>query len=396
MSNQQSRVMTCRARSLQEALDMVRTELGPETTVLNTREVPTGWWARLAGSRHFEIEARRALPGNSSVAVKLRRRPSPLNQLAELDTSQAIPRVDAEDHRRRLIGSLDRGDLDISLPNLDPSLKQTASHTTGPVFDLLTELLDADVSESVARELVTELRNVASPADLANFNRLRALLEHRLQSQLVTSGPIRLTPGKRRVVALVGPTGVGKTTTIAKLAANLRLKDKLRVGLITVDTYRIAAVDQLRTYAEIIDLPMKVVASPQEMRDAVVQLADQDIVLIDTAGRSPRDEIQLQELRAMLQEANVDEVHLVLSAVAATAHLTRTVHSFEAVGTTSLLLTKLDEADGLGNLVPLVRSVELPLSYLGCGQSVPDDIVVAEKQKLVRVLLSRDTFQTLL
>ena len=82
--------------------------------------------------------------------------------------------------------------------------------------------------------------------------------------------------------------------------------------------------------------------------------------------------------------------------MAATAHLTRTVHSFEAVGTTSLLLTKLDEADGLGNLVPLVRSVELPLSYLGCGQSVPDDIVVAEKQKLVRVLLSRDTFQTLL
>ena len=101
MSNQQSRVMTCRARSLQEALDMVRTELGPETTVLNTREVPTGWWARLAGSRHFEIEARRALPGNSSVAVKLRRRPSPLNQLAEMDTSQAIPRVDVEDHRRR-------------------------------------------------------------------------------------------------------------------------------------------------------------------------------------------------------------------------------------------------------------------------------------------------------
>ena len=117
---------------------------------------------------------------------------------------------------------------------------------------------------------------------------------------------------------------------------------------------------------------------------AVVQLADQDIVLIDTAGRSPRDEIQLQELRAMLQEAQVDEVHLVLSAVAATSHLTRAVHSFGSVGTTSLLLTKLDEADGLGNLVPLVRSGNLPLSYLGCGQSVPDDIVVAEKQKLVR------------
>ena len=98
----------------------------------------------------------------------------------------------------------------------------------------------------------------------------------------------------------------------------------------------------------------------------------------------------------MLQEARVDEVHLVLSAVAATSHLTKTVHCFESIGTTSLLFTKLDEANGLGNLVPLVRSVGLPLSYLGCGQSVPDDIVVAEKQKLVRVLLGADSLKTLM
>ena len=113
-------------------------------------------------------------------------------------------------------------------------------------------------------------------------------------------------------MALVGPTGVGKTTTIAKLAANYRLKEKRRVGLITVDTYRIAAVEQLRTYADIIDLPMQVVSTPREMREAVGRMDNLDLILLDTAGRSPKDEVRIQELRAFLTEADADEVHLVL------------------------------------------------------------------------------------
>ena len=116
------------------------------------------------------------------------------------------------------------------------------------------------------------------------------------------------------MVALVGPTGVGKTTTIAKLAATFRLREKRKVGLITVDTYRIAAVEQLRTYADIIDLPMAVVSTPREMREAVAGMGQLDLILMDTAGRSPRDEVKIQELKSMLVEAEADEVHLVASA----------------------------------------------------------------------------------
>jgi len=185
----------------------------------------------------------------------------------------------------------------------------------------------------------------------------------------------------------VGPTGVGKTTTIAKLAANYRLREKRRVGLITVDTYRIAAVEQLRTYADIIDLPMEIVATPEEMHQAVARMANLDLILMDTAGRSPRDEVKIQELKSMLAEAKPDEVHLVLSSVASAGTLSKMAEQFATVGTTALLLTKLDEASSLGNLLPLLRSSRLPLSYLTHGQNVPDDIAPAESARLARVVL---------
>jgi flagellar biosynthesis protein FlhF len=211
-----------------------------------------------------------------------------------------------------------------------------------------------------------------------------------IEDEIRVAGPIRGEPGRCRVVALVGPTGVGKTTTIAKLAANFRLKEKRKVGLITVDTYRIAAVEQLRTYADIIDLPMAVVSTPREMREAVTRMSDLEIVLMDTAGRSPRDEVKIQELRTMLIEAKADEVHLVLSAVGSAGGLKRTAEQFRPAGTTALVLTKLDEATSLGNVLPLLRASKLPLSYVTDGQNVPDDIEAADQRRLARMLLGME------
>ena len=208
-----------------------------------------------------------------------------------------------------------------------------------------------------------------------------------LEAEISVSGPIMTDANKCRVVALVGPTGVGKTTTIAKLAANYRLREKRRVGLITVDTYRVAAVEQLRTYADIIDLPMEVVATPREMREAVARMNHLDLVLMDTAGRSPRDEVRIQELKSMLSEAEPDEVHLVLSSTGGAKSLIDTAERFADVGTTSLLMTKLDEAHSLGHLVSVVRSVPLPVSYLTDGQNVPDDIQVARSGAMASMLL---------
>ena len=255
------------------------------------------------------------------------------------------------------------------------------------VFTAFTDLIEAEVDESIARTWIDEIRRDADPRTIADPARMKVRVIEMLEQEIKVAGPIRAEAGKCRVIALVGPTGVGKTTTIAKLAANYRLREKRRVGLITVDTYRVAAVEQLRTYADIIDLPMEVVATPREMREAVARMSHLDLVLMDTAGRSPRDEVKIQELKSMLAEAEPDEVHLVLSSTAGAKSLVSTAEKFAEVGTTAVVLTKLDEAHSLGHLVSLVRECALPMSYLTDGQNVPDDIQVAERGRMAELLL---------
>ena len=385
-------VRTYRAATMHEALTLVRRDLGPDAAVLHTRETRSRrFFGCLPGRRQIEVTA-------SSEVNVLSKLPQPslaAQSLAPVEPpeilSQAPPPVPG-------VPAPSPCDVEGRLSDLHAMLAEHCrrSHTGGQadlpdsLFQLFTELIDADLNEDVARELVERVRAEAPGADLADPVLLKSRIAAMLESEIPVTGPIQVSPGRRRLAALVGPTGVGKTTTIAKLAANYRLKEKRDVGLITVDTYRIAAVEQLRTYADIIDLPMQVVSTPREMREAVRRLEGLDLVLIDTAGRSPRDEIKIQELKSFLTEAGADEVHLVLSSVAAARTLELTAERFASVGTTSIIFTKLDEATGLGNLLPVVRQSGLPLSYLTNGQSVPDDIETADPRRFTRLLLATD------
>ena len=374
---------TYRARSLQEALHVVRRELGPDAAVLHTREVRGGMLRWLAG-RQVEVTA--------SAGVNV---PSRFPNSASGNPGEELaPTGDIEDpptpFREDLEGQI--ADLHSMVEDL---CRRSGERSTTPelpesIFELFTDLIEAEVSEDLARELVDRVRSSVAEADRDDPVLLKARMARLVESEIDCCGPIEVKPGQPKLVALVGPTGVGKTTTIAKLAANFHLRQRQRVGLITVDTYRIAAVDQLRTYADIIDLPMEVVATPREMRAAVNRLADFDLILMDTAGRSPRDELRIQELKTMLTEAQADEVHLVLGSVASTASMKKAAARFAEIGATSLVLTKLDEATGLGNLLPLLRSCRLPLSYVTNGQNVPDDIAAADPRSLARVVLGID------
>ena len=384
-------IRTFRAKTMQQALNLVRSELGPEATVLHTRELNSSLVGRFLRGREYEIAA--SLDVAPAKTATVPNEPAPPRAVSRM----AQPPVEIENRAQFRADSpfSQQPDAPQSFSGLHALAQQLRERTAEPshdhlsesLFQVYTDMIECDIEERLARELIDRLRS-ESDVDASSAARLRADLTQLIADEQSVTGPISAGAGQGKVVALVGPTGVGKTTTIAKLAANYRLRENKRVGLITVDTYRIAAVEQLRTYADIIDLPMEIVSTPREMREAIARMSDLDLILMDTAGRSPRDEVKIQELKSMLAEAEPDEVHLVLSAVSGARTLVSTAERFATVGTTALLVTKLDEATALGNLLSVTRQCDLPIGYLTDGQNVPDDIQVAEAEKLAGMILS--------
>jgi len=382
---------------MQQALNLVRSELGAEATVLHTRELNTSLVARLFRGQQYEIAASAEVTTRTPATHPLAVSQSPIaTATTTTATTTAEPTLDL-DYRTRYRNHFhqvaqqgpekEHSELHALAEQLRERSHQTPNRQLPEtIFQTYTDMIESDIEERIAQELVERLRSEAI-VEFHDSTVVQAELVRMIASELAVTGPIEATTGQGKVVALVGPTGVGKTTTIAKLAANYRLRENKRVGLITVDTYRIAAVEQLRTYADIIDLPMEIVSTPREMRDAIARMSDLDLILMDTAGRSPRDEVKIQELKSMLAEAEPDEVHLVLSAVGGARSLASTAERFATVGTTALLVTKLDEATALGNLLSVTRNCGLPLSYLTDGQNVPDDIQTAEAKGLAKMIL---------
>lgn len=365
---------TYRAGTLKEALAQVRRDLGGAAVILGTREVRR---RRMFGLGSRELVEVTASDGSTAPALVASLALAPIPAASAMLHSQfgeQLSRLHA------MVEDLSKhGRLDHLLPDLPGELVPTYA-----------SLLEADVPEALARRLVRYVAEYLEPYELDRPESVREALCEAVEATVQIAPPIAAVAGTRRVVALVGPTGVGKTTTVAKLAANFKLAHGLRPGLVTVDTYRIAAVEQLRTYAEIIDLPLAVANAPGEMRRAIDELGDVDLVLIDTAGRSPRDEVKIRELAEFLAAAQPDEVHLVLSAVAGERSLRAAVERFAVVHADRLILTKLDEADGLGGLLAVLGRADRPVSYLTTGQAVPDDIEPADRARLARLILGEE------
>lgn len=195
---------------------------------------------------------------------------------------------------------------------------------------------------------------------------------------------------KGRVV-LVGPTGVGKTTTIAKLAGKLSLVDKKTVGLITVDTYRIGAVEQLKTYAEIMNLPFKVVVTIKEMEEAIKEMEHLDVVLIDTTGRSSKNTMQLSELRAFVKKANPDIISMVVSSTTKNRDLETILDGYRELCYDNIIVTKLDETTAYGGLYNISKKADVPFSYITVGQNVPHDIKIPTKDDILSLIFKEES-----
>ena len=279
------------------------------------------------------------------------------------------------------------------------SRRKAAEKTTPDLPDPLVahylKLIEQEVAEELAEEIVTRVSSNLTQAEFADQDKVRRAVHREIAHRLpVETGTGALEPtddGRPRTIALVGPTGVGKTTTIAKLAATFKLKQGKKVGLITMDTYRIAAVEQLRTYAGIIGLPLKVVNTAEQLAQALEDYKNLDAVLIDTAGRSQRATDKLDELKKVLAAAAPHEVHLVLSSTVSQKVLLQTIERFSAVETDRMIFTKLDEAVTAGVLLNVARRVGKKVSYITTGQEVPHEIEPGCSDRLASLVMGEES-----
>lgn len=242
----------------------------------------------------------------------------------------------------------------------------------------LTEAADRLIKNGVS-EMLT--RTLLSGGASETPDQIMAAIGKRLNC----AGGIKQDGAQARVV-LVGPTGAGKTTTAAKLAAEYVLVHKKNVALMTLDTYRVGAVEQLATYARILDIPLEVGMCPEDVDALVARHRDKDLIIIDTVGRSQREKRHLDELDRLVKPARPTESHLVISSQASVAAQREAVDAFRSIGVNRLIITKLDECPVPGCLLDLAAHSLLPFSYLTYGQEVPDDICVADRGFLSQLI----------
>ena len=203
-------------------------------------------------------------------------------------------------------------------------------------------------------------------------------------------GKIELVSGQPKVVFFIGPTGVGKTTTIAKIASKFKVDSGKKVAFLTADTYRIAAAEQLRTYANILDTPFTIVYSAEELNTAVERVSDYDLVLVDTAGFSHKNETQREDIKKLIEhldEKYEKEVYLVVSATIKYKDLLDIADIYHEIADYKIIFTKLDETTSYGNMLNIRMYSGAELSYVTDGQNVPDDIELFDTQKIVKQLL---------
>jgi flagellar biosynthesis protein FlhF len=401
------------AADMAEALRMVKLELGPNAIILSTRQIKKGSGAFGIFGRSFvevtaavdreTVEPTRPAPQPRALAAAPARATTPdvTDMTRVLDPLQRD--VEAMKDLLQQLALKERLAPPVNLHGLErefivmkrmvEQLLRQQQDSTMPLFaaslmPCYQRLLASGMDETLARHLVEKAQNSLEPDKLNEAASVQEHVARLVMKSTPASGPLQAPTGEPIIAAFVGPTGVGKTTTIAKLAAHYVLGDKRKVALVTLDTYRIAAVEQLRLFAKIIGLPVDIVLTADELEHALARHRDKEIVLIDTAGRSQRDALQMAELTTFFTENQHIGVHLVLSSTASMPNLHDTVARFKPLGLTSLVFTKLDESTVFGPLLSTALHAQLPMSYFTTGQRVPEDIEIATPERVVDLILN--------
>lgn len=386
------------AKTEKEAIEMAKSELGNNAVVMNIKKIRPKGLAKLFVRGKVEVTA--ALdetPAHDSPGKEENTPPVSLEEKTTSEKSgdtlvskQEIPVVDHSDEEGTLEDRLTRLQSLLEKQMSEKEESEQECERTRACKELIhQQLIQNEVDEEIANSIMDEVNR-----SLTKNAPLDQILANVYQKIILMMGQpylIDAKPGKKtKFIFFLGSTGVGKTTTIAKIASKLKLEENANIALVTADTYRIAAVEQLKTYANILSVPLEVVYCPADLGKAMEELSQYDICLVDTAGRSQKNKEQIEDIRALIEQVPIGDrqVYLVLNAGTKYSDLKEIASVYSSLTDFSIIFTKLDETSSAGVMLNMRVKTKCPLSYVTWGQNVPDDIGEVDAQKVAKQLLS--------
>ena len=378
------------ASTEQEAVLMAKEEMGSNAVVLNIKSTKQRGLKKLFKKDVVEITAALEEKQTTSSIPSSR-----INVAVAEDTPEEEKQPTAiEEKLDNLQSMLESRMKEMDAENRDKPELKDKKEEKNVNFSFLqlvyNQMLENEVDEKYANQIIGEIES--SIKKESNLDSILSGIYQKIVLKLGIPHEISLKEGEPALVFFVRPTGVGKTTTIAKIASDFKLEKKAKVAMITSDTYRIAAVEQLRTYANILDIPLQVVYTIEELNHAIELFKDYDLILVDTAGRSHKNKEQCREIQHLVNDCTLlqgmrREIFLVLSAATKYKDLLNIVDVYSQMGKYSIIFTKLDETSALGNILNIRLNTSADISYVTSGQTVPDDISILDAQKLAKHLL---------
>lgn len=359
--------------NMNEAMNRIRYELGQDAIIISQRRIKKPGLKGLFSSKVLEVTA----------AVDNKKSSIDENMKSSIDAIKKVMEGKNQDKKAVQIDNFSKNEILKEMHQMKEmiaKISQTAATTSDSNKNKLQQVLEQnDLTEEVIKKILEKISEMDE--NISEFERVKAAIKDMIDiSDLEMEG----------IVVLVGPTGVGKTTTIAKIAGRLALVEKKKVGLITVDTYRIGAVEQLSTYADIMCIPFEIVFSVKEMESALESMKNCDVILIDTTGRSSKNAMQIAELNSFVQKANTKNIHMVISSTTKNKDIDAILEGYKTLNFNSVIITKLDETTTYGSILNILDSAKKPLSFVTTGQNVPDDFKKLSVEDVSKLILGED------
>ncbi len=370
-----------RAPTMREAMEKAKGYFGEETVVLDTKKISNGGLFDIKGSNIIEITA------TSTKYQQPAQKKTPTGKGKSFYTPADFqPKRPKRTDKINADIMAELNALKASLNDMKEYLKTKNMMVLPEAHRYLTE--EQGIDDELATDLVQSTFIQLDGPDLKDQNKIKQVLRTEITESLKTKENLDVSSNKQKVICMVGPTGMGKTTSIIKLATHPEFYGKKRVALITIDTYRVAAAAQLKTFAALAKLPLDIVYQPGEYAASLERFKNHEIVLVDTAGRSPLNSNHLDDLKRFFNLHPPDEIHLVLSVTTGARSLLDAVKNFAPLSINRLVVSKIDETFRFGNILNVGKRTNIPFSFITNGQKVPDDIHFADKNEIANLIVS--------